>query len=112
MSESSSEKGHSSKISIIRSAFIKICADNTFQRRLWNKQLPAEIWVETLMSSIKVGIFNAAMGSRGDFDGQMMSQHDGTNTTGIFRRIFQRTLFYIVTNKNKQVPYPSPLGKV
>ena len=122
MSESSSDKGQSSKTLIIRSAFIKICADTTFQRQLWNKWLPAEIWFEAmrksnldhaLMSSIKVGTFNAAMGrSGGDFDGQMMSRYDGTNTTGIFRLIFQRTLFYIVTDKNKQVPYPSPLGKI
>jgi hypothetical protein len=123
MSESSSDKGQSSKTLIIRSAFIKICADTTFQRRLWNKWLRAEIWVEAmknsnlidhvLMSSIKVGTYNAAMGrSGGDFDSQMLSRYDGTNTTGIFRLICQRTLFYIVTDKNKQVPYPSPLGKI
>ncbi|KAI2497996.1 hypothetical protein MHU86_16494 [Fragilaria crotonensis] len=63
------------------------------------------------MSSIKVGAFNAAMGrSGGDFDGQMILHYDGTNTTGIFRLIFQRTTFYNVTDKIKQVCYPSPHG--
>jgi hypothetical protein len=68
---------------------LKICSDTTFQRRLWNKWLPAETWVEALaksnlidhalMSSIKVGAFNAAMGwSGGDFDGQMILRYDGT----------------------------------
>ena len=66
-----------------------------------------------LMSTIKVRTFNAAIGrSGGDFDGQMMSRYDGTNTTGIFRLTFRQILFYNVTNKNKQVlAYPSlPLG--
>jgi hypothetical protein len=47
--------------------------------------------------------------SRGDFDCQMMSRFDGTNTTGIFWLTFQQTMFYIVTDKNTQVPYPVPL---
>jgi hypothetical protein len=122
MSESRRDKGLISKTSILRSAFMQICADTTFQRRLWNKWLPADIWVEALgksrlidpdlMSTIKVGTFNAAMGrSGGDFDGQMMSRYDGTNTTGIFRLTFQRMLFYNVTDKNKQVAYPLPLGE-
>ncbi|KAI2490129.1 hypothetical protein MHU86_24458 [Fragilaria crotonensis] len=46
---------------------------------------------------------------RCDFDGQMMSRFDGTNTTGIFRLTFQQKKFYIVTDKNTQVPYPVPL---
>jgi hypothetical protein len=60
---------------------LKICSGTAFQRRLWNKWLPAETWVEALtksnlidhlvVSSIKVGAFNAAMGrSGGDFDGR------------------------------------------
>lgn len=40
----------------------------------------------------------------------MMSRFDGTNTKGIFRLIFQRTMFYVVTDRNKQVSYP-PLGE-
>ena len=60
-----------------------------------------------LMSAIKVGTFNAAIGrSGGDFDGQMMSRYDGTNTTGIFQVRFQQTMYYIVTDKGKQIPYP------
>jgi hypothetical protein len=121
MSESRRDKSRVSKTLIIRSAFLKICSDTTFQRRLWNKWLPAETWVEVLaksnlidhalMSSIKVGAFNPAMGrSGGDFDGQMISRYDGTNVTGIFRLIFQRATFYIKTDKNKQVSYPMPLG--
>ena len=58
---------------IIRSAFLKVCADTRFQRQLWNKKwLQAEIWIEalaksnnidqTLMSSIKVGTLNVAFG--------------------------------------------------
>jgi hypothetical protein len=90
---------------------------------LWNKWLPADIWVEALgrsrlidpdfMSTIKVGTFNAAMGrSGGAFDGQMMLRYDGTNMTGIFRLTFQqRILFYNLTNKNKQGAYPLPLDE-
>ena len=64
-----------------------------------------------LMSKIKVGTFNAAMGrSRGDFDGQMMSRYDGTNTTGIFRLTYQRSFVYIVTAKNK--PYWTRVGRM
>jgi hypothetical protein len=122
MSESRRDKGLISKTSIIRSAFMQICADTTFRPRLWNKWLPDNIWVEALersrlidpdlMSTINVGTFNAAMGrSGGDFDGQMMSRYDGTNKTGIFRLAFQRVLFYNVTNKNKQVAYPLPLDE-
>jgi hypothetical protein len=48
--------------------------------------------------------------SGGDFDGQMILRYDGTNATGIFRLIFQRTTFYNVTDKNMQVCYPMPLG--
>jgi hypothetical protein len=69
MSESRRNKSIDSKTSIIRSAFLKICSDTAFQRRLWNKWLPAETWVETLaksnlidhlvIASIKVGAFNA-----------------------------------------------------
>jgi hypothetical protein len=117
MSELSCVKSVGSKTAIIRCAFIKICTDTTFQRRLWNRWLPAATWVEaltlsnhidqTLMSSISVGAFNAAMGkSKGDFDGQMMSRYDGTNTTGIFQVRFQQTMYYIVTDKGKQIPYP------
>ena len=117
MSELSSGKGVGSKTLVIRCAFMKIRVDTTFQRRLWNKWLPAETWVEvlykstlidpTLMSSISVGTFNSAMGrSSGGFDGQMMSRYDGTNTTGIFRLKFQHTMYYFVTDKNKQIPYP------
>ena len=40
----------------------------------------------------------------------MISRYDGTNSTGIFLLIFQRTTFYNVTDKNKQVCYPMPLG--
>ena len=59
------------------------------------------------MSSIRVGTFNAAMGrSRGDFDGQMISRYDGTNTTGIFRLKFQQAVYYFVIDKGKQIPYP------
>jgi hypothetical protein len=95
MSESSYLKSLGSQtLSIIRSAFIEICTDTAFQRRLWNKWLPVETWVDALKNqslltriswhSIKVGILNAATGrSRGDFDGQMMSRFDGTNTTGV-----------------------------
>ena len=58
-----------------------------------------------------MGTFNAAIGrSGGDFDGQMMSRYDGTNTTGIFRLTFQQILFYDMTDKNKQVAYRLPLG--
>ena len=118
MSESGSVRSLGSKTSIIRSAFVKICSKPLFRRQLLNKWLPADTWVEaltksnlidhTLMSTInKVGTFNGAMGrNRGDFDGQMISRYDGTNTTGIFRLTFQRAMFYMVTDKNKQVPYP------
>ena len=119
MSESGNVKSLGSKTSIIRSAFVNICSEPLFRRQLLNKWLPADTWVEaltksnlidhTLMSTIKVGTFNGAMGrNRGDFDGQMISRYDGTNTTGIFRLTFQRAmLFYMVCDKTKQVPYPS-----
>lgn len=118
MSQVASVRSLGSKTSIMRSAIVKICAEPMFQRQVLNKWLPADTWVEaltksnlidhTLMSTIKVGTFNGAMGrNRGDFDGQMMSRYDGTNTTGIFRLNFQRAMFYMVTDKNKQVPYPS-----
>lgn len=113
-------KSLGSTTSIIRSAFMKICSDKIVQRRLWNKWLPAENWVEairksnlvdqTFMSSINVASFNSSMGKcKGDFDGQMMSRFDGTNSTGIFRLRFRQAFYYIVTDKNNQVPYPTPL---
>ena len=96
---------------------VKIFSELLFRQQLLNKWLPADTWVEaltklnlidhTLMSIVKVGTFNGAMGrNRGDFDGQMISRYDGTNTTGIFRLTFQQAMFYMVTDKNKQVPYP------
>ena len=37
----------------------------------------------------------------------MMSRYDGTtNVTGIFWLTFQQAMHYIVTDKNRQVPYP------
>ena len=91
---------------------------------LWNRWLPVAAWVEaltlsnlidqTLMSSISVGAFNAAMGKiKGDFDGQMMSRKDGSNTTGKFQVRFQQTIMYyiLVTDKGKQIPYPRQLDK-
>ena len=36
----------------------------------------------------------------------MMLRYDGTNTTGIFQVRFQQTMYYIVTDKGKQIPYP------
>ena len=44
--------------------------------------------------------------SSGGFDGQMISRHDGINTTRIFRLILQYTAFYFVADKNKQIVYP------
>jgi hypothetical protein len=59
------------------------------------------------MSTIKVGTFEGAMGrNRGDFDCQMISRYDGTNSTGIFWLTFQRAMFCMVCDKTKQVPYP------
>jgi hypothetical protein len=52
MSESGNLKSlRTQTSSIIRSAFIKICTDTAFQRRLWNKWLPVETWVDALMKS-------------------------------------------------------------
>lgn len=51
MSESGCDKSLGSKTMIIRSAFLKICSDTRFQRRLWNKWLPAETWIEGLAKS-------------------------------------------------------------
>jgi len=73
MSESGNVKSLGSKSLIIRSAFLKICSDTRFHRRLQNKWLPAETsWVEALtkshlinqalMTSLTVGTFNSAMG--------------------------------------------------
>lgn len=96
MSQVASVRSLGSKTSIMRSAVVKICAEPMFQRQVLNKWLPADTWVEaltksnlidhTLMSTIKVGTFNGAMGrNRGDFDGQRRSRYDGTtNTTGTF----------------------------
>ena len=70
MNESVQFKSSGHKFAIIRSAFVKICADEWFRRRVWTKWLPSETWVEALSESglintavhlIDVKSFNAAM---------------------------------------------------
>jgi hypothetical protein len=51
MNESVQFKSSGQKFAIIRSAFVKICADEIFRRRVWKKWLPAETWVEALGAS-------------------------------------------------------------
>ncbi|KAI2492108.1 hypothetical protein MHU86_919 [Fragilaria crotonensis] len=119
MNESVQFKSSGYKFAIIRSAFVKICADEMFRRRVWKKWLPAETWAEALRASglidadvhlIDVKSFNAAMiRSKLDFNGHLMERFDGTNNSGIFRVTFQRKWYYLVTDPNTQVAYPSPL---
>jgi hypothetical protein len=54
---------------------------------------------QTLMSLVSFGALKAAMGkSKGDFDGQMMPQKDGSNTTGKFQARFQQKIYYIMAD--------------
>jgi hypothetical protein len=52
--------------------------------------------------------FNVAT-SRSGLYGELMTRFDGTNQTGVFRVIFSKQYFFYVTEKSRQVAYPSPL---
>ncbi|KAI2495979.1 hypothetical protein MHU86_18546 [Fragilaria crotonensis] len=109
------------KFAIIRSAFMRLCSDETFRLRVWRKWLPAEIWAAALTLSglidesiciVDAKKFNAAMfRSKLHFDGLSMDRFDGTNQSGVFRITFQKTMYYVVTDPFEQVEYPYPLDK-
>ena len=86
-------------LAVISTAFTKIRVDQKLQPRLWNKWLPAEIWVEALETSnlidealaLNVRNFNTAMArSKSEFNVLLIERFDGSNTTGVFRVTFQK----------------------
>jgi hypothetical protein len=118
MSEDNSQPAPANILAIISSAFAKICLDQVLRPKLWNKWLPAEIWVEALTKAnridealtFNVRNFNTAMArSKSEFNGLLIERFDGSNTTGVFRLTFQKRKYYYVTNQNTQVLYPKPL---
>ena len=87
--------------------------------RLCNRWLPASSWVEALAKSdaidnelvkdVNTRRFNKAMSSGQSEWSNSMACFDGSNNTGVFRVKYQKTLYYFLTARNKQVPYPFPL---
>ena len=99
MSEVDSHRSSINILAIINTAFTKIRVDQKLQPRLWNKWLPAEIWVEALETSnlidealaLNVRNFNTAMArSKSEFNVLLIERFDGSNTTGVFRVTFQK----------------------
>ncbi len=87
LSEDNHVPSPTSILAIIRSAFSKIRVDRAFQPRLWNKWLPADVWVEALKKShlidetlaYNVKSFNAAMlQSKSEFNGLLIERFDGS----------------------------------
>jgi hypothetical protein len=82
-----------------------------------NCWLPAETWVEAIRKSghIDASIiidkqkFNTAM-SKSSLFGELMTQFDGSNLTGVFRINYQHQYFYYFSEETRQVPYPRPLN--
>jgi hypothetical protein len=53
--------------------------------------------------------FNRAMSSKKCPWREEMGWFDGRNTTGVFRVVYCKTMYYYVTERGKQVSYPCPL---
>ena len=114
------QQARPAKLSTISSAFAKMRVDPVLKQKLWNKWLPAEVWVEALTNSnlidedfsFNVISFNSAMiKNDSEINGLLIDRFDGTNTTGVFQLSYQKRKYYYVTDPNVQVQYPKPLDR-
>jgi hypothetical protein len=103
---------------IISRAVQLLCVDSRYGPRLTNCWLSAATWVEALTQSGHIdGMlvipnarkFNMAM-SKSILFGESMTHFDGSNLTGCFRVTYRKQFFYYLTEKTRQIAYPSPLN--
>ena len=123
MSEASILKLQTPKDGIITSAFMRLLDDKRYRRQLCRKWLPAETWAakltmsglidESLYTAVDAAMFNVAMSrSKRLFHGPSIDRFDGSNQSGIFRVVFQKKRYYMVTDPFDQAEYPNPLNKI
>jgi hypothetical protein len=104
--------------SIIVEAMSTLLADPHFGPRLMNKWLPAKTWLKAMEQArlidvslhIDAGKFNRAMSSKLCIWRASMTAYDGTNCSGVFQVTCSGHKYYCVTERGKQVDYPSSLN--